>query len=35
MEQVRKTDKMKGMPVNKLMLAMGIPIVMSMILQAV
>lgn len=35
MEQVRKTDKMKGMPVNKLMLAMGIPIVLSMILQAV
>lgn len=35
MEQVRKTDKMKEMPVNKLMLAMGIPIVLSMILQAV
>ena len=34
MEQVR-TDKMKDMPVNKLMLAMGIPIVLSMILQAV
>ena len=34
MEQVR-TDKMKEMPVNKLMLAMAIPIVLSMILQAV
>lgn len=35
MERTQKADKMKLMPVNKLMISMGVPIVLSMILQAV
>ena len=34
MEQTAKTDKMGQMPVNKLMLAMGLPMIISMVLQA-
>ncbi|MCD7812187.1 MAG: MATE family efflux transporter [Ruminococcus sp.] len=35
MEKTQRTDKMWTMPVNKLMLSMGIPIMLSMMLQAV
>lgn len=35
MKRTQKADKMKLMPVNKLMISMGVPIVLSMILQAV
>lgn len=35
MEQVKKMDKMGVMAIKKLMLSMGIPIVLSMVLQAV
>jgi putative MATE family efflux protein len=35
MEQSEKMNKMGVMPVNKLLLSMGIPIVLSMVLQAV
>lgn len=36
MEQIQKTtNKMVSMPVNKLMLTMGIPMILSMVLQAV
>lgn len=35
MEQTQKMNKMGVMPAKKLMLSMGIPIVLSMILQAV
>lgn len=35
MEQVVKNNKMAVMPVNKLMLSMGIPMILSMMLQAV
>lgn len=35
MEQMKKTNKMVSMPVNKLMLTMGIPMILSMVLQAV
>lgn len=35
MEKTQKADKMKLMPINKLMILMGVPIVLSMILQAV
>ena len=34
MEQTAKTDKMGCMPVNKLMLTMGLPMIISMVLQA-
>lgn len=34
MEQTVKTDKMGQMPVNKLMLTMGLPMIISMVLQA-
>lgn len=34
MEQTAKTDKMGRMPVNKLMLTMGLPMIISMVLQA-
>ncbi len=34
MEQTAKTDKMGQMPVNKLMLTMGLPMIISMVLQA-
>ena len=35
MEQTTETNKMAGMPVKKLMLAMGVPMILSMVLQAV
>lgn len=35
MEQVKQPDKMEVMPVKRLMLSMGIPMVLSMVLQAV
>lgn len=35
MEQIEKMDKMGVMPIKKLMLSMGIPMIMSMVLQAV
>lgn len=35
MEQMKETNKMVSMPVNKLMLTMGIPMILSMVLQAV
>ncbi len=35
MEKIDKMDKMASMPVKKLMLSMGIPIILSMVLQAV
>jgi putative MATE family efflux protein len=35
MESIEKQDKMRVMPINKLMLNMGIPIILSMMLQAV
>lgn len=35
MENTNKQDKMRTMPVNKLMLSMGIPMILSMMLQAV
>ncbi len=35
MEQIEKVDKMGAMPIKRLMLTMGIPIVLSMVLQAV
>lgn len=35
MEQTAKTNKMADMPVKKLMLSMGVPIIISMVLQAV
>lgn len=35
MEQVKKMDKMGTMPIKKLMLSMGIPMILSMVLQAV
>lgn len=35
MEQKTETNKMGSMPVNKLMLTMGIPMILSMVLQAV
>lgn len=35
MEQSNKQDKMRVMPVNKLMLSMGVPMILSMMLQAV
>lgn len=35
MEQTNGTNKMGTMPVNKLMLSMGIPMILSMVLQAV
>ena len=35
MERTQKADKMKLMPVNKLMLTMGLPIILSMVLQVV
>lgn len=34
MEQVNKQSKMETMPVNRLMMGMGIPIILSMMLQA-
>lgn len=34
MKQTTKTDKMGQMPVNKLMLTMGLPMIISMVLQA-
>lgn len=34
MEQLEKNDKMATMPVKKLMLAMGLPMIVSMVLQA-
>lgn len=34
MKQKTKTDKMGQMPVNKLMLSMGLPMIISMVLQA-
>ena len=34
MEQVKQPDKMEVMPVKRLMLSMGIPMVLSMVLQA-
>lgn len=35
MEQTKEMNKMGTMPVNKLMLSMGIPMILSMVLQAV
>lgn len=35
MEQTNKQDKMKVMPINKLMISMGLPMILSMMLQAV
>lgn len=35
MEQTTETNKMADMPVKKLMLAMGVPMILSMVLQAV
>lgn len=35
MDQVKKMDKMGEMPIKKLMLSMGIPMILSMVLQAV
>lgn len=35
MEQTNKQDKMRTMPISKLMLSMGIPMILSMMLQAV
>ncbi len=34
-EKTNKINKMENMPVNKLMIVMGIPIIISMVLQAV
>lgn len=34
MEQIKKEDKIAITPVNKLMLIMGVPMIISMILQA-
>ena len=33
--KMEKSNKMKDMPVNKLMIQMGIPMILSMALQAV
>ena len=35
MENINQKDKMRSMPVKKLILSMGIPMVLSMMLQAV
>lgn len=35
MEQTKETNKMAVMPVKRLMLAMGVPMILSMVLQAV
>lgn len=35
MKTIQKNDKMAEMPVNRLMLSMGIPMILSMVLQAV
>ncbi len=34
-EKTNKINKMENMPVNKLMIVMGIPMIISMVLQAV